>query len=385
LSKTEFSLPLRVSVLFFLIEVFVSCFFCHSEAVALRPKRASESTLFYLLFAAGGAFGSSIIGIASPLIFRFNYDLPLTFLITALLAFLVTWKGGWSQRLLWAVASGMMALLLSWVHIAYGRETIAAARNFYGTLRVRQDHGYPGSVRRVLTNGSIQHGMQYFGTEALRHLPTTYYAEDSGIGLAMRFCCPGRARNIGVIGLGAGTMAAYGRTGDRIRFYEINPAVAPIANNVFTYIRESGARTQIVEGDGRLSLEHENPQRFDVLVVDAFSGDAIPLHLLTVQAVALYQTHLAPGGILAFHISNQHVDLEPAIALLAGAAGMRAMRVSTGAKDEIGEFSATWILVSSNAAFFNQPEVASKAHRAAPRPGLRLWTDDYSSLLPILH
>jgi spermidine synthase len=385
LSKTEVSLPLRISILFFLVEIFVSCYFCHSEAVALRPRQSSQSTLFYLLFAAGGALGSSIIGIASPLIFRFNYDLPITFLATALLACVANWSGGWSQRMLWAVASFMMALLVCWVHIASEHETIAAARNFYGTLRVRQDHGYPGSVRRVLTNGTIQHGMQYFGTEALRKMPTTYYAEDSGIGLAMRFCCPGRPRKIGVVGLGSGTMAAYGRAGDRIRFYEINPAVAPIADNVFTYIRESGAQTQIVEGDGRLSLEHEDPQRFDVLVIDAFSGDAIPLHLLTTQAVALYQKHLAPGGILAFHISNQHVDLEPPIALLAEAAGMTAMRISTGARDEIGEFSATWVLVSNNAAFFSQPEVTAKARPALPKPGLRLWTDDYSSLLPILH
>jgi spermidine synthase len=385
LSKTEVSLPLRISILFFLIEVFVSCFFCHSEAVTLRPKRAAESTLFYLLFAAGGALGSFVIGIASPLVFRFNYDVALTFLVTALLAFVVTWKEGWSQRMLWAVASIMMALLVSWVHIASQRETIAAVRNFYGTLRVRQHHGYPGSVIRTLTNGTIQHGTQYFGTEQLRRTPTTYYAEDSGVGLAIRYCCEGRARRIGVIGLGAGTVAAYGRSGDDIRFYEINPAVAPIAQNVFTYIRDSRAHIEIVEGDGRLSLLHEDPQRFDVLVVDAFSGDAIPLHLLTTQAVGLYRKHLAPGGILAFHISNQHVDLEPPIALLAEAAGMKAVRISTGPKDEIGEFGATWMLVTENAGFLAWPDVAAHAHAAAIRPGLKVWTDDYSSLLPVLH
>jgi len=385
LSKTEFSLPMRISVIFFLVEVFISCFFCHGEAVLLRPKRASEATVFYLLFAAGGAMGSFLIGIASPMLFRFNYDLALTFLVTALLAFAVTSKDGWNQRMLWGVASVMMAMLVSWLHIAYQRETIAAVRNFYATLRVRQNHGYPGSVMRTLLNGTIQHGTQYFGTDKLRHLPTTYYAEDSGVGLAIRFCCQGRARNIGVIGLGAGTIAAYGRTGDRIRFYEINPAVPPIANNVFTYLRESGAHIDIVEGDGRLALLREDPQQFDVLVVDAFSGDAIPLHLLTTEAVALYRKHLAPGGILAFHISNQHVDLEPPIALLAGAAHMQAMRVANAPNDEIGEFGATWMLLSDNPAFFSQPEVAGRVHPPALKPGLRLWTDDYSSLLPVLH
>ena len=153
---------------------------------------------------------------------------------------------------------------------------------------------------------------------------------------------------------------------------------------MFTYIRDSGAQIDIVEGDGRTSLAHEPPQHFDVLVVDAFSGDAIPLHLLTGQAVALYRRHLAPGGILAFHISNQHVDLEPAIALLARNAGMRAVRVSSAPNDVRGEFSATWMLLSDNAAFFAQPEVAAEARPPVLKPGLRLWTDDYSSLLPLL-
>ncbi len=220
------------------------------------------------------------------------------------------------------------------VHRANERNMVVSMRNFYGSLRVKQDHGYPGATRRVLANGTIEHGTQIFGTDALRKMPTTYYAEDSGVGLAMRFCCEGRARNIGVIGLGAGTLAAYGHPGDRIRFYEINPAVQPIAGNLFTYIRDSGARVDVVEGDARASLAREATQHFDVLVVDAFSGDAIPLHLLTTEAVALYRRHLAPGGILAFHISNQHVTWDPQFALLAKAAGMTAKIVSSPTQND---------------------------------------------------
>lgn len=384
LSQVDVSLPMRVSIGFFLVEVFLSCFFCHSEAYALRPVRTSESTLFYLYFAAGGALGSFLIGIASPLVFRFNYDLSVTFCVTALLALAVTWSSGWSQRLLWSVASVLMAMLVFWIHAANQRETTVAVRNFYGSLRVKQNLGFPGATLRTLTNGTIQHGTQIFGSEELRRTPTTYYARDSGVGLAMQFCCQGRPRDIGVIGLGAGTMAAYGRPGDRIRFYEINPAVAPIARNVFTYIRDSGAPVTIVEGDARTSLAQEDPQGFDVLVIDAFSGDAIPLHLLTTQAVALYRKHLAPGGILAFHISNQHVDLEPPIGLLAKAAGMKAMRVSSFSNEARGEFSATWVLLTDNEAFFNQPEVSERVHQPEEKAGLRLWTDDYSSLLPVL-
>jgi spermidine synthase len=384
LTQVDVSVPLRVSIPLFLVEIFVACLFCHSEAYALRPRRSSESTLFYLLFASGGALGSFLIGIAAPLVFRFNYDLALTFLVTALLALAASWKSGWSQRLLWSAASVLMALLLFWLHVVYQRDTLVAVRNFYGALRVKQNFGYPGATLRTLTHGTIEHGTQIFASDELRRTPTTYYALDSGVGLALRLCCQGRAKNVGVIGLGAGTLAAYGHPGDRIRFYEINPAVEPIARNLFTYIRESGAKVEIVAGDGRLSLAGEAPQGFDVLAVDAFSGDAIPLHLLTTQAVALYRRHLAPGGIIAFHISNQHVELEPAIALLAQAAGMKAMRVTSLANDERGEYGASWVLLSSNAAFFSQPEVASRARKPVFRPGLRLWTDDYSSLLPLI-
>lgn len=386
LSHTEETLShIWIAIAVFLAEMFFACLYCHGEAYALKPQRASESTLFYLMFAAGGALGSFLIGIVAPLLFRYNYDLAITFLVTAMVALAVSWSAQWSERLLWTAACVMLGVLVVWIHMADQRDTIAAVRNFYGTLRVKQNHGYPGATLRTLSNGTIQHGTQIFGTDALRKTPTTYYAEDSGIGLALRNCCAGRARNVGVIGLGAGTLAAYGRPGDRIRFYEINPDDGPIARNVFTYIRESGARVDIVEGDGRLSLEREEPQRFDVFVVDAFSGDAIPLHLLTTQAVALYRRHLAPGGVLAFHISNQHVDLEPPIALLARDAGMTAMRVTNGPNEKLGEFASTWMLLTDDAGFFAQPELAGRARTPAVLPGLRVWTDDYSSLVPVLH
>ena len=225
LSQEGVTHPLVLTVGFLLLELFVSCLFCHCEAYALRPVRVTESTKFYLLFAAGGALGSCLIGIVAPLLYRYNFDLAITFLITALLAFAATWRDGWNQRLLWSVASVLMALLVSWIHTATVRGSMVVVRNFYGSLRVKQDHGYPGATLRTLMNGTIQHGTQIFGTNELRKTPTTYYAEDSGVGLALRLCCADRPRTIGVIGLGAGTVAAYGKPGDRIRFYEINPAV----------------------------------------------------------------------------------------------------------------------------------------------------------------
>ncbi len=384
LSQIDHSVPIAIGISFFLFELLVACLFCHVEAYALRPQRDSESTVFYLYFAGGGALGSLLVGIVAPMVFDFNYDLAVTFFVTALLALAATWCTGWPQRLLWSAAGIMLLVLCIWIHIAYQRETLLAVRNFYAALRVKQSFGFPGAVLRTLTNGSIEHGTQIFGTDAQRKMPTTYYAQDSGVGLALRFCCQNRPRSIGVIGLGAGTLAAYGRPGDRIRFYEINPAVIPIARNVFTYVRESQAQVTIVEGDARISLARESSQQFDVLAVDAFSGDAIPLHLLTVQALALYRRHLAPGGIIAFHISNQHVELEPAIALLAQSAHMNAMRFSSAANEDRGEYTAYWVLLTDNAAFFHQPEVASAGRQPVFRPGLRLWTDDYSSLLPLI-
>jgi hypothetical protein len=278
-----------------------------------------------------------------------------------------------------------MAVQVFWISTVNQRNTLVAVRNFYGALRVKQSFGFPGATLRTLTNGNVEHGTQIFGTDEQRKTPTSYYAEDSGVGRAIHFCCGDGPRKIGIIGLGAGTVAAYGRPGDRIQFYEINPAVEPIARNVFTYFRDSGAQVSVIPGDGRISLAGEAPQGFNVLVVDAFSGDAIPLHLLTTQALALYRRHLAPGGVIAFHISNRHVDLEAPILLLAESAAMQAATITTAANDQRDEFTATWVLVSDNADFFSQPDIASGYRDAWNIPGLRPWTDDFSSLLPVLH
>jgi SAM-dependent methyltransferase len=384
LSKTDVSLPIQISIEFFLAELFFACWFCHSEAYALRPANRSEATLFYLLIAAGGAAGTIFIGILCPLIFDANYDVALAFLATAALALVVTWENGWAQRLLWSTGTALLLALCVMLHVVYARSTLVEERNFYGALRVRESHNPPQALTvRTLLHGTIEHGTQWFAPEFRRN-PTTYYATDSGVGLALRFCCDNRPRRIGVVGLGAGTLAAYGEAGDRMRFYEINPAMLPIAEHLFTYLRESGAEISFAEGDARISLTHEAPENFDVLVIDAFSGDAIPIHLLTTEAMAVYRRHLAPGGILAFHVSNQYLDLPPEIAALAAVAGMEARLVDTPAQESRGEYRATWVLVTNNDASLAQPQVAACARTIPAKPGLRAWTDDYSSLLPIL-
>ncbi|MBS1801093.1 MAG: fused MFS/spermidine synthase [Acidobacteria bacterium] len=388
LSKADFSLPIGLTIAFFLVECFVACLFCHGEAYRLRPGRASEATLFYLLVAAGGATGTFLVGIAFPLIFSSNYDLALAFFATAACALAAMWNEGWAQRLLWATASGLLFVLVMALHTGYQRQSLVAVRNFYGTLQVKQSVALlQHSTMRTLLHGTIQHGTQIFSPEFSR-VPTTYYATDSGAGLALRFCCNNRPRTIGVIGLGTGTLAAYGQPGDTIRFYELNPQVPPIAHSLFTYLRDSGAKTSIVPGDARTSLTAElvkgGPQNFDILVVDAFSGDAIPLHLLTIEAIRLYVAHLKPTGILAFHVSNQYLDLAPELGLLGAAAHLDVRDFASAPKDDRGEFRAEWVLMTADPTFFNQHEIAFEAEHIPAMPGLRLWTDDYSSLLPLL-
>src|SRR5437868_3681559 len=383
ISKTDVSLPIGLAILFFLVECFVAGLFCHAETYALRPGRSSETTLFYLLIAAGGAAGTFFIGIASPLIFSANYDLAISFLVVAALAIAVTWRDGWPQRLLWSTATGLLLIFTIMLHRAYARDSILEVRNFYGTLRVKQTTTGQADPERMLLNGTIQHGTQIFAPN-LSRFPTTYYATDSGIGLALRFCCGGQKRNIGVIGLGAGTLAAYVHPGDRIRFYEINPLVQPIAENLFTIRRDSPAQIIIADGDARTSLTREAPQQFDVLAVDAFSGDAIPLHLLTTQAIALYKKHLAPDGIIAFHVSNQYLNLAPEIAQLAIAANMQSRLVESAGDDLMGSYRSTWVLLTSSPEFFKLPQIASLSTETPTTPRLHPWTDEYSSLLPIV-
>jgi hypothetical protein len=395
LSKMDMSLPVGLGVLFYLIEIFVACWFLHAETYRLRPVKVEQSTVFYLLVAAGGVAGTFLVGIASPLIFRANYDLAISFAVTAVLAAMVMWKDGWPQRLLWCTGSALLVGLAVLLHVEVERHALMTTRNFYGSLRVMaadyddQGLGKGGSAStgtgpvRVLMNGRIRHGTQM--TDAgRRRVPTTYYGTDSGVGVALRNCCEGRAKRVGVIGLGAGTLAAYGEAGDRFRFYEIDPLVEPIARNLFTYLRDSPAAITVVDGDGRASLRHEAPQGFDVLVVDAFSGDAIPLHLLTREAMDVYRKHLAPGGVVAFHVSNSYLDLAPEIARVAGEEGMQARVVESMDVPTEGAYRATWLLVSSDAGFFARPGVAAVAMPVRGQDGLRVWTDDYSSLLPVL-
>ena len=388
LSKTDVSLPIGIGIGFFLLELFSACWFCAAEIYALRPTGARAAARFYLLLAAGGAGGTALVTLMFPLIFRANYDLPLAFAATAAIALWVTWRDGVAQRVLWGVSTAGCLLLTGALVNGYGKDSRVLVRNFYGSLRVKQTLvPAVAGTSRVLLHGQIQHGMQWFAPE-FRTEPLSYYARDSGVGLAVAACCGAEAsadKRIGVIGLGAGTMAAYGRAGDVIRFYEINPAVEQLAGALFTYTRESRARVEVVTGDARRSLEQEPAGvRFDLLAVDAFSGDAVPVHLLTREAMAMFRRRLRPGGVIAFHVSNQYLDLAPVVGAVARAEGLEARLVESPKVEARGEFAATWVLVAEPGGALAGGVLRERSDAVPMRAGVRAWTDGYSSLLPVV-
>jgi len=380
---TDKDVPIKISVPLFCVMLFIGCLFCHGELYRRRPS-PRYTTQYYLLIAAGGALGSMFVGVWAPFVFRGSYELAWSMVYTAALAAVVLWKEHWGWRLFWPAATlGLLVVVALQVH-GYSKNTIVQVRSFYGAMRVTEESTAEAGMFRTLIHGTIQHGTQFFGSDEDRTNPTAYYVHNSGIGLALDLCCNGRPRRVGVVGLGAGTLAAYGRPGDVFRFYEIDPRVETIARNVFTYLRESKAKIEIVQGDARLSMEAEPPERYDVIAVDAFSGDAIPVHLLTAEAMRLYQRHMQAGAILAFHVSNSYLDLAPVVEEEAAHAGLSAVMISTPDDETTGGYAADWVLVTANQDFLSLPEIQGIAEKIEPKPGLRLWTDDYSSLWPVV-
>ena len=376
-------LPIAVSLPLFLIALFLCCFFLHGELYARRPVTAGM-TRFYLVVATGGAAGTLLVGVIFPLVLRANYDLACTLVVVSLIALAATWQDGWGLRMIWMAGTAAAIVVLSTQVHQYDDDAVALMRNFYGTLRVRESNLPPQSdTDRQLLNGTIEHGAEWFAPRFLGQ-PLTYYAPDSGLGLAMRLCCGADAKRVGVIGLGTGTVAAYGNPGDAIRFYEINPLVERLARHWFTFLHDSPARIEVILGDARLSLAAESPEHFNVIVVDAFSGDAIPVHLLTREALALYRRHLQPGGVIVFHVSNQYINLEPVVAAIAGDAGMKAVSVHSRGDEQNGFYYADWILVTANETLLSQPEIVNNGFATPLQANVRLWTDNYSSVFPLL-
>ena len=377
----SFTESLQTSVPLFCAGLFLCCLFCHGELAKRRPA-PRHLTSFYLMISLGGALGAIFVGILAPYIFSAIYEFPLALCLTALLAVVVLWTEGWRARAIWIGASVAMAAMLVYHVHAYKKNAILTVRNFYGAVRIKELHDWLKQPYRTLYHGTIEHGSQFLNPPKSL-VATTYYAANSGVGKALDNF-NGAPKRVGVIGLGVGTLAAYGNAGDYFRFYEINPLVVSIAQNWFSYLRDTPAKVDIAMGDARLSLTAEPQQQFDVLAVDAFSGDAIPVHLLTREAFALYLRHLKPGGILAIHTSNTYLDLAPVVQLLADDAHYPARLVTNDGDLRKLIDASDWVLVTRNDPFLSNLDATTLRESIEVPPKLRLWTDDYNNLFQIL-
>jgi hypothetical protein len=362
--------------------LFLMCMFFHGELAASKPA-PQYLTRFYLMVSLGGALGGIAVGMIAVKIFNTYYEFGIGLLVTLLIAAYVTRVMHQAVPMLALAALGFSGFhVYSYIQFL-AKDTLVMTRNFYGTLRVkdviREDE--KESMRRLM-HGVIMHGEQYLAPERQRE-PTTYYGATSGIGRLMKVLdAPGT--RVGVVGLGTGTLAVYGRKGDVYRFYEINPQVVEVASRDFTYLGDSGAKIEHVLGDARLAMEREPPQGYDVLAIDAFSSDSIPVHLITREAMAVYLRHMKPDGVIAFHVTNRFLHLAPVVKRIAEEYGLHIALIDDDAKDNSDLASTDWVLVARQPALLAREEIANVTSEIDDIPGLAVWTDDFNNLFQIL-
>ncbi|HYP17458.1 MAG TPA: fused MFS/spermidine synthase, partial [Opitutus sp.] len=309
-------------------------------------------------------------------------------------AFSVVGRRGWIRT--WDIRVGNFVMLfcvgLGVLFIVQLRkdstDAVVTSRDFYGVLKIFEHNpGEPDLHYHTLVHGVTSHGLQFTG-ELQSRWATTYYGETSGVGLAIDHLPPQRPRHLGLVGLGTGTLASYGRSGDRVRIYEIDPEVERLARSHFTYLEKSPAQVDVVLGDARLSMERElaggTEQQFDVLALDAFSSDSIPVHLLTEEAFAIYLRHLRPDGIIAVHTSNRYLDLEPVVENLGRHFGLKSVTITDDPPSkQWWVFRSAWVLLSRDQALLESPRFTAVADLPSDRP-VPLWTDDHASVFEVL-
>ncbi|MEC5385748.1 spermidine synthase [Uliginosibacterium sp. H3] len=360
--------------------VFVICMFLHGELARLRPG-PRHLTRFYLMVSLGGALGGIVVGLIAPRVLPAYYELGIGLVITALLAVSILRR----HRSLQLAASALAACCAYFLYVQIHDDFAGSRRierNFYGTLITLDTHRDDANDDvRQLYHGSVKHGEQFLAP-ARRREATAYYGASAGVGLAIANT-PALNKKVGVIGLGAGTLAVYGQPGDNYRMYEINPEVIELAQNEFSFMADSKATIATVLGDARLSLEREAPQNFDVLAVDAFSGDSIPVHLITTQAMDAYLRHMKPDGIIAFHITNRFLRLAPVVANIAAAKGLHTAFIHDE-NDNPALRNTDWILVARNPAVLAQDAIRKASSPLEPMPALGVWTDDFNNLFEVL-
>ena len=375
----QFELLWQIAV--FIVGLFVVCMFCHGELALLRPG-PRHLTLFYLMVSLGGVLGGVLVGIVAPVTLPGYLELEIALVVVAGLAVMRNLDRPLPIVAALVVIVAVTFAALAWRVHSFTEDTVHIVRNHYGVLRVKENSTTVGdqeSRYRSLVHGAILHGEQWLA-EKYRRSATTYYKTTSGIGRTL-LAFEGKPIRVGVIGLGAGSLAVYADADDTYRFYDINPAVIEVANTWFTYLKDSPGKMETVLGDARLSLEREAPQQFDVLAIDAFSGDSIPVHLITLEAVGEYLRHLKPEGVLAFHVSNRFLDLKPVLLAIAEKHGLEYAYIH-----ETGDANTTtsdWVLISRHKPFILRPDIVEVTEPVVPQPLWRLWTDSYNNLVQV--
>ena len=378
-------ISLVVSFMTFLLGI---CLMCHGEVARLKPP-ARLLTQYYTMLSAGGAIGGLIVAVICPMLFNSFVELPVSMILAKGLIFVLFvsvkgWKAptyDWNRAYrLRYFAVALVAFPMIGVVTGTGDETVASERNFFGMLRVLKDED-----GLYLVHGSTIHGMQRPGENASQ--PTTYYSPPSGVGRAVKLLQERQdSLEIGVVGLGCGVLTTYGRPTDHFDLVEINPAVVEIASEHFTFMRDSQSELTHHLGDGRLVLERMTDSRFDLLVLDAFSSDAIPAHLLTYEAIELFRNRLAKDGVLAIHVSNSHLNLAPLVHRMCKTAGMTARTIQSQGNEELCTSTSIWILVTeANNEIWNAESLADgQTLTDAELADAPFWTDQHHNLVSVL-
>lgn len=379
------SLNLWIAAPLYTLGLFIICMFCHGELYLLRPG-PRHLTTFYLMLSIGGALGALLVGIGAPNLLEGYYELKIVLVVCALL---FLWRALDVRRWVAGVAAAITATTvgISLYNVNYYlSDTRVIMRNFYGVVRT-EDFPRPAPFR-AMYHGGIQHGGQLTDPE-YRQIPITYFGPTSGYGRVFA-SLPDTPRRVGVVGLGAGVIAVYGRQGDVFRYYEIDPQVAAVATQEFTFLKDSKAKSEVILGDGRLSLEREPDQKYDLLALDAFSGDSVPMHLLTREATKTYIRHLKPDGVIVFQATNRFVDIAPVIARHAEEFGFKAVMVSDWPESTYKKAIDYWlsdtdqIIFTRNEALLNSEKIKSVAQPIKTRSDITRWTDDFYNLFQIL-
>jgi hypothetical protein len=399
----EYRLNIAQELALYFAALFCTCMVCHGELVRLKPD-PRHLTEFYLLISAGGALGGIFVGLVAPLVFTTFFEWSIGLVLSCAIAITVLalsalrrtvaladdtiarQAAAAARLLLVPAAIGGLVYIVMW-QVTGWAPAIDRARNFYGVVSVFEyDRDDPQKHERILKHGAITHGEQYLDP-VKSHWATTYYSEQSGVGRTIRFFRERGPVRVGMVGLGVGTLATYARPGDRYRFYEINPEVLRMARAHFTYLADCQVTPEVEMGDARLSLERElstdDPPQFDVLVLDAFSGDSIPAHLLTEEAFEIYRPHVAPGGVIAVHITNRYLYLAPVVRGLARHFGLDTVRIYTPDDKTRAIGHSDWMMLTNNQDFL-------RAVKPSPPPdaeddfSVPLWTDQYNNLFQIL-